>query len=92
MNDKESISEKQQKMQKLTVGILRKVLKSKELHDTDEVFADYPGGWSGIFQVYCSENRLFMLASDKFSDSGIGGGVSCLDSQLWISDSLDEEE
>jgi len=89
MTDGESITDKQAKMEKLTVGMLKKLLNRKELQDSDEVFADYPGGWSGVFQVYRSDNRLFFLASDNFDHSGIGGGVTCLDDELWISDDLE---
>ena len=88
MKDKESMPENQLNMERLTVGTLRKILADKELRDSDEVFADYPGGWDGIFQVYKSDNRLFLLASDQYSDSGIGGGVTALDRQLWVSKSL----
>ena len=92
MTDGESISDKQYKMEKLTVGKLKQLLNNKELKDSDEVFADYPGGWSGVFQVYRSDNRLFFLASANFKDSGIGGGVTSIDSQLWKSKDLDEED
>jgi hypothetical protein len=91
MNDKESITDKQAEMEKLTVGKLKQLLNNKELHDSDEVFADYPGGWSGVFQVYRSDNRLFLLASDNFNDSGIGGGVTSIDTQLWKSADLDAD-
>lgn len=92
MTNGESITDnKQAKMEKLTVGMLKKLLKNKELHDSDEVFVDYPAGWSGVFQVYRSDNRLFLLASDKFSDSGIGGGEKYIDDELWRSDDLDED-
>ena len=90
MTDKESITEKQDKMEKLTVGRLKQLLNNKELHDSDEVFADYPGGWSGVFQVYRSDNRQFLLASDNSNDSGIGGGVTSIDTQLWKSKDLDD--
>ncbi len=93
MTNGESMTDnKQAKMEKLTVGMLKKLLKNKELHDSDEVFVDYPSGWSGVFQVYRSDNRLFLLASDKFSDSGIGGGEKCIDHEFWRSKDLDEDE
>lgn len=92
MTDGESITDKQTKMEKLTVGKLKQLLKNKELQDSDEVFVDYPGGWNGVFQVYRSDNRLFLLASDKFSDSGIGGGVTCLDDELWRSGDIKEDD
>ena len=59
MKDNESLSTKQRQMQKLTVGELRKLLNKPELKDSDEVFADYPGGWSGIYQVYIQVCDLF---------------------------------
>ena len=93
MTNGESITDnKQAKMEKLTVGMLKKLLKNKELHDSDEVFVDYPAGWSGVFQVYRSDNRLFLLASDKFSDSGIGGGEKCIDHEFWRSEHLNEDD
>ena len=93
MTNGESITDnKQAKMEKLTVGMLKKLLRNKELHDSDEVFVDYPAGWSGVFQVYRSDNRLFLLASDKFSDSGIGGGEKCIDHEFWRSEHLNEDD
>ena len=85
MQNKESLSTKQRHMQKLTVGELKKLLNKPELKDSDEVFADYPGGWSGIFQVYIQDHALFMLASDNANDSGLGGGVKCIDYRIWQS-------
>lgn len=93
MTNGESITDnKQAKMEKLTVGMLKKLLRNKELQNSDEVFVDYPGGWSGVFQVYRSENRLFLLASDKFSDSGIGGGEKSIDHEFWRSDDINEDD
>ena len=93
MTNGESITDNEQaKMEKLTVGMLKKLLRNKELHDSDEVFVDYPAGWSGVFQVYRSDNRLFLLASDKFSDSGIGGGEKCIDHEFWRSEHLNEDD
>ena len=92
MTNGESITEKQEKMEKLTVGELKRLLNNPLLTDSDEVFVDYPAGWSGVFQVYRSEGRLFLLASDKFSDSGIGGGVTVIDDELWRSDDLKDDE
>ena len=93
MTNGESITNnKQAKMEKLTVGMLKKLLRNKELQNSDEVFVDYPAGWSGVFQVYRSDNRLFLLASDKFSDSGIGGGVTVIDDELWRSDDLKDDD
>ena len=93
MTNGESITgHKQAKMEKLTVGMLKKLLRNKELQNSDEVFVDYPGGWSGVFQVYRSDNRLFLLASDKFSDSGIGGGETCIDHEFWRSEDLHDDE
>lgn len=90
MKDSENITTRQSRLKKLTVGTLKKLLRHHTVKDTDEVFADFSGGWSGVFQVYHQDNRLFLLASDKDSDSGIGASIN--DWLLWESDGLDEEE
>lgn len=89
MKNKEPISSKQERMRKLTVGELRKILKDPLLNDSTEVFADYPRGWSGVFQAYVSNGRLFLLASDNVKHSGIGGGTRVLDTLLWESESIE---
>jgi hypothetical protein len=84
----ENLSERQEKLEKLTIGKLKEIINKSELPDDAEIFADYPAGWSGIFQVYKQNGRLFMLASDNEDDSGIGGGTEELDTLLWRAEGL----
>ena len=91
MQSGESLTTRQEKLEKLTIGKLKELIDKSELPDDAEIFADYPNGWSGIFQVYKQNGCLFLLASDNEDDSGIGGGIKVLDTLLWQADGLTQE-
>ena len=88
MKDGEALSKRQIDLKSLTIGELKKIISKSKLPDNAQIFADYPKGWSGIFQVYMQNGNLYMLASDNEDDSGIGGGTEVLDYLLWQADGL----
>lgn len=90
MKDGEPLSKRQIELKPLTVGMFKQILKKSNLSDDARIFADYPNGWSGIFQAYKQNGDLYLLASDNEDDSGIGGGTEVLDHLLWQSDGLME--
>lgn len=89
MKDGEDLSERQKKLSPLTIGELKRIIKRSKLPDDTPLFADYPKGWSGIFQVYMQDGSLFLLASDSYSDSGIGGNYNnTIDTLMWEAEGL----
>ena len=58
MKNGEDMSECQKKLKPLTIGELKRIIKRSKLPNDATVFADYPSGWSGIFQVYVQDGRL----------------------------------
>lgn len=88
MKDGEQLSKQQIELKPLTVGKLKQILAKSELPDDAKIFADYPNGWSGIFQVYKQDGDLYLLASDNDDDSGLGGGTKEIDTLLWQTDGL----
>lgn len=90
MKDGEALSKRQIDLKILTIGELKKIISKSKLPDNAQIFADYPKGWGGIFQVYTQNGNLYLLASDNEDDSGIGGGAEVLDYLLWQADGLSE--
>ena len=90
MKDGEQLSQRQIDIKTLTVGQLKQIIKQNKLPDEARIFADYPNGWSGIFQVYKQNGDLYLLASDNEDDSGIGGGTEVLDHLLWEANGLSQ--
>ena len=89
MKNGEDMSERQKKLKPLTIGELKRIIKRSKLPHDATVFADYPRGWSGIFQVYVQDGSLFLLASDKSKDSGIGGSCNnTIDTLMWEADGI----
>jgi len=91
MKDGEDMSECQKKLKPLTIGELKDIIKRSKLPDDATLFADYPNGWSGIFQVYVQNGSLFLLASDNYNDSGIGGNYNnTIDTLMWEAEGLSD--
>lgn len=91
MQDGESLSDRQKKMNPLTVGEFKRIIKENGIPDDTPMYADYPNGWSGLYQLYQQQGGLFFLASDKNSDSGIGGNYDGeIDTLLWEADGLND--
>ncbi len=88
MKDGESLTQRQIDLKTLTIGKFKQIIRKSKLPDDAPMFADYPKGWSGIFQVYKQDGGLYLLASDNEDDSGIGGGTVELDYLLWRADGL----
>lgn len=93
MKNGEEISERQKKLKPLTVGEFKKIIRKNKIPDDTPMFADYPEGWSGLFQLYTQDGSLFFLASDNENDSGIGGNYNnTMDCRLWQADGLSESD
>lgn len=91
MQDGESLSERQKKINPLTVGEFKKIIEENGIPDDTPMYADYPNGWSGLYQLYQQQAGLFFLASDQDSDSGIGGNYDGeIDTLLWEADGLND--
>jgi len=91
MKNGKSLTQRQIDLKTLTIGKFKQIIRKSKLPDDAPMFADYPKGWSGIFQVYKQDGGLYLLASDNEDDSGIGGGTVVLDTLLWQADGLSEE-
>ena len=91
MKTGEDLSERQRKLKPLTVGEFKKIIRQNKIPDDTPIFADFPEGWSGIFQLYQQDGSIFFLASDNERDSGIGGNYNnTIDCLLWEADGLVE--
>lgn len=93
MKTGEDISTRQKELKTMTVGEFKKIITENHLPDDTLMFADYPEGWSGLFQLYQQDGGIFFLASDNYRDSGIGGNYNnTIDCLLWEADGLTESD